>query len=70
VEWVRLAFAEGRPYHLEEIFVTVPEVRESVFSTPEVGYELSREILLAEAKTHKFRNPGSPGATGLSLCVP
>ena len=53
----QLALAEGRPYQPEEIFVTAPEVRESVFSTPQVAYELSREILLADAKTHKFRHP-------------
>ncbi len=48
---------EGRPYQPEEIFMIAPEVRESVFQLPKSPAELSREILLAEAKTHNYRNP-------------
>ena len=53
----QLALAEGRPYQPEELFVTAPEVRESVFSTPEVARELSRAILLTQATTHWVHNP-------------
>jgi hypothetical protein len=53
----QLAQAEGRPYQPEGFFSTAPQVVESVFSTPEVARELSREILLADAQTHWVCSP-------------
>ncbi len=53
----QLAQAEGKPYQPETFFITAPEVRESVFSTPEVARELSREILIADAITHWVHSP-------------
>ena len=53
----QLAQAEGKPYQPEAYFITAPEVRESVFSTPQVARELSREILIADATTHWVHSP-------------
>ena len=56
----QLAEAEGRPYQPEAVFFAAPQVVESVFSTPEVARELSREILLDVAKRHWVCSP-KPG---------
>ena len=53
----QLAQAEGKPYQPEAYFIAAPEVRESVFSTPQVARELSREILIADATTHWVHSP-------------
>ena len=51
----QLAEAEGRPYDPESYFSFAPEVRESVFSTPEV----TRQIHLAAATHHRACTPQS-----------
>ncbi len=48
----QLAQAEGKPYQHEAYFTTVPPVRQSVFSTPEIVRELSRSKQLADAQTY------------------
>jgi hypothetical protein len=48
----QLAEAEGRPYDPESYFSFAPEVRESVFSTPEVVRELTRISLLHDAEAY------------------
>ncbi len=48
----QLAQAEGKPYQPEAYFTTVPPVRQSVFSTPEVARELSRDALMSDAKSY------------------
>jgi len=46
---LQLAQAEGKPYQPEAYFTTASPGRESVFSTPEVVRELTRQIHLDEA---------------------
>src|SRR5579862_4249405 len=48
----QLAEAEGKPYQPEAYFTTVPPVRQSVFSTPEVARELDRDALMSDAVSH------------------
>ncbi len=48
----QLAQAEGKPYQPEAYFTAAPLVRQSVFSTPEVARELSRDALMSDAKAH------------------
>jgi hypothetical protein len=50
----QLAGAQGKPYRPEDFFTTAPEVRESVFSTPEVARELSRARLLERAENYAY----------------
>jgi len=47
----------GRPYQPEAYSPTAPPVRESVFSTPEVTRELTRQIHLDEATRHWVCSP-------------
>ncbi len=54
---MQLAQAEGKPYQPEAYFTTIPPVRESVFSTPEVARELTREVHLADATRHSVCSP-------------
>ena len=54
---LQLAQAEGKPYQPEAFFTAAPEVRESVFSTPEVARELTRQIHLDEATRHWVCSP-------------
>src|SRR5579862_15633 len=50
----QLAEAEGKPYQPEAYFTTVPPVRQSVFSTPEVARELSRDKLIRDATIYRY----------------
>ncbi len=59
----QLAQAEGKPYQPEAYFATIPPVRQSVFSTPEVARELTREIQLADATRHWVCSPKTTRVT-------
>ena len=50
----QLAEAEGKPYRPEAYFLTAPEVRESVFSAPEIAHEISRDTLFQDARSYDF----------------
>ena len=51
----QLAQAEGKPYRPEAYFITAPQTRESVFSTPEVAHEISRDKLFEDAENYHYR---------------
>jgi hypothetical protein len=53
----QLAQAEGKPYQPEDFFPAAPQVRESVFSIPEVAREFGREVLLSDATKNWVRTP-------------
>ncbi len=50
----QLAEAQGKPYRPKAFFEAAPQVRESVFSAPEIARELSREKLLAGANRYRY----------------
>ena len=68
----QLAQAEGKPYRPEAYFITAPEVRESVFSAPEIAREISRAKLLDDAENyhHDGRFPTQPPTPNTRLWPP
>ena len=48
----QLAQAEGKPYQPEAYFTTIPPVRQSVFSTPEVARQIDCDALMSAAHAH------------------
>ena len=50
----QLAQAEGKPYQPEAFFVVAPQVRESVFSVPEIAREMSRDRLMRDARNYYY----------------
>jgi hypothetical protein len=50
----QLTQAQGKPYLPETLFAAVSDIRESVFSAPEVARELNLTKLLKDAKIYNF----------------